>query len=333
MSSTYEELVKTKESPTAGLPSSAHDFETESATEDPLQWLPSYAYDSETAQKLRERHQCSPYSALATPDEVFGRGEYTRIQRSALAILWSFFLVSPWIGMTFAQCPSHGQGFAQVPTWLTQAYALLVAFHFAHEFYLLRRVLPCQVAILGPFTVMGMKMPFSLWFAFAASLSMVMHLDVATNALFLAKAWKTDHCKINGDSSGTTRMWAQTMASSSLAGIPLVSEMSISNLALACWLLQLLQATTLYIIIIISSGGNGRRSGGDLLAMQRAPSLQKLFIVLVATSAGTTSAVASCSSYSLIVVYAATKLYMATYVCRHGLWNLSGCVESVKPVG
>merc|ERR1719374_360049 len=133
-------------------------------------------------------------------------GPAVRLVFWANILLWSFYFVFPWVSYlpsvyhVLWKC-EHGN-FAHYSFFFLALYLVIVLLLVVIELMALVYVPPSQVAVMGPFMRRAWKklppifhlgveeFPFYLLMVFLTSMSVVAHMDLATNALFLSKSWR-----------------------------------------------------------------------------------------------------------------------------------------------
>ena len=176
------------------------------------------------------------------PDHVVGPG--VRAAFKANLWLWLFYSVFPFLTyFTF----SFGWWECQKDTFANYKMCVMVLYHTVllavmyHEYLAMICALPPQVAIIGPF---GKKchrfLPkgadsFVVWFVFASGMSLMAHMDLATNSLFLSKVLATERC---GDTESLDNSWRRVF--SGIAFTFLANHVpSLLSVVVLLWLLLL----------------------------------------------------------------------------------------------
>jgi len=206
-------------------------------------------------------------------------GPAVRLVFWANILLWSFYFVFPWVSYlpsvyhVLWKC-EHGN-FAHYSFFFLALYLVIVLFLVLIELMALVYVLPSQVAVTGPFMHNVWKkiksifhldveeFPFYLLMVFLISMSVVAHMDLATNALFLSKVLATQFCPIEAGSDTTLNnietYWQNLWKSSFLTRHTGISPPAFSTLLLIIWALVFGQF--LYGVLSGVPVSDGKREG------------------------------------------------------------------------
>ena len=157
-----------------------------------LEWLPWTVFDVYVID-IVARLMCMPMVHW-TSDHV--NGPAVRAAFKANMCLWVFYSVFPFLRYFtyhFDWWECQPNTFANCRMFVLALYLPVVLFAMYCEYVAMIYALPPQVAMIGPLEPKVFRR-FTAWFLFAYSVSLVAHMDLATNSLFLAKVLATERC-------------------------------------------------------------------------------------------------------------------------------------------
>jgi len=178
-----------------------------------LDWIPSHLNNIYVFDVVRRVASVEGEKSMIhfLSDHVVGPA--VRKVFAANVLLWSCYLVFPWLAYWPSRHLPHAAGlwrceggnFASYNPLFLALYMVLVLVLLIIELRALVFVLPPQVAIIGPFMKNFARKDWSFYiFALGmTSMSIVAHMDLASNALFLAKVYATNNCPDPMDDSNT----------------------------------------------------------------------------------------------------------------------------------
>jgi len=173
-------------------------------------------------------------------DHVVGPGVQAAFK--ANVCLWVFYSIYPFLA--YHAFPKHwwecrSDTFANYTIEVMGLYVPILLAVMYYEYKAMIYALPPQVAIIGPFgsTFHGLLPQcvnsFIVWFLFASSMSLVAHLDLATNSLFLSKVLATQRCH---DMRKIDEIWDVVFSKSLFLTLASIMP-SFSNVVTLLWLL------------------------------------------------------------------------------------------------
>eukprot|EP00928_Gymnodinium_smaydae_P044540 TRINITY_DN29700_c0_g5_i1.p1 TRINITY_DN29700_c0_g5~~TRINITY_DN29700_c0_g5_i1.p1 ORF type:complete len:607 (-),score=103.50 TRINITY_DN29700_c0_g5_i1:116-1936(-) len=210
----------------------------------PLDWLPASPLwrpvSEDVAQILRDAaanaREDVPMLVISGPGVLWaGR---------ATLLLWSSFVVLPFLMYHIMQCPQPGM-YAQPPTWsLAMLLPILLGCEWM-ESKVLSYVLPIQLKATTRFRWLGGKIdftsyPYFIWRTTMMWLSTVGKASILFSGIFTAKVLKTEACP---GSDTVETIWFQTLRQSLLAYVPGMHDRLPSFVIVTwfAWALMLLQ--------------------------------------------------------------------------------------------
>jgi len=149
-------------------------------------------------------------------DHVVGPG--VRAAFKANVCLWLFYSVFPFLAystFSFGWWECQKDTFANYKMCVMALYLPVVLAVIFFEYKAMIYALPPQVAISGPFfKTFHRFLPkgvdsFVVWFLFASFMSLMAHMDLATNSLFLSKVLATERC---GDMGSLENAWQRVFS-------------------------------------------------------------------------------------------------------------------------
>lgn len=206
--------------------------------------IPVEFYDTEALKMVRSVNE-------------WDEGTSPRMDLVAPAIPWAWvafvaafvlFMSVPLLSL-FAST-SVGQGFARVSPWVYVPYGVGVLGLMWIEEKIRRWTLVTQVVSIAEkreeagqefrgFTVLGITLPFKAWLWLNRAVSLAGHADLITTGMFTAKVIATCNAPHAGSDDGIEYVWRRTMQDS--IGVSVLGSLGFDHLAIACWLLILLQ--------------------------------------------------------------------------------------------
>eukprot|EP00927_Polykrikos_kofoidii_P072681 TRINITY_DN68774_c0_g1_i1.p1 TRINITY_DN68774_c0_g1~~TRINITY_DN68774_c0_g1_i1.p1 ORF type:complete len:531 (+),score=59.64 TRINITY_DN68774_c0_g1_i1:168-1760(+) len=127
--------------------------------------------------------------------------------------MWLFFVGFTYLATFESSCSgTSSQGYAEYPSWLWGIFFVGLSFSLFCELRCLGYVLVPQLQVTSRFSILCVnfsEMPFEIWLIFVMLMSIVCHLDFATNALFTATTLKTMSTCIVGDQ--IEEVWHQVL--------------------------------------------------------------------------------------------------------------------------
>lgn len=178
-----------------------------------LDWIPSHLNNIYVFDVVRRVASVEGEKSMIhfLSDHVVGPA--VRKVFAANVLLWSCYLVFPWLAYWPSRHLPHAAGlwrceggnFASYNPLFLAIYMVLVLVLLIIELQALVFVLPPQVAIIGPFMKNFARKDWSFYIFTLGmtSMSIVAHMDLASNALFLAKVLATNNCPDPMDDSNT----------------------------------------------------------------------------------------------------------------------------------
>jgi len=173
-------------------------------------------------------------------------GPALKIAKRANFILWMFFVLFPWTCGYLMSCPpihEKGEGLELVgyPLWLWVPFLLLVYGLLRMEAVATKSSIVAQVITSGvPF---GGKWKYNKFLYIMLIVSLIYHMDIFTNGVYMARVYKTEQCM---DQSAKNHMlsieeiWHETMVSSA-AGKTFLAYIPYWAWAVVAWASLLLQ--------------------------------------------------------------------------------------------
>jgi len=198
--------------------------------------VPAWAYDAWAwdlgAQAVHDAPNVLPLDSMS--------GFAMRCAYAANLLQWTAFVVFPCLAFALSTC-DPSDAFAKAPPWILALYMPVLALALYLELRTLRIWLPAQVVSVDTFSVMGVALPFHLWFGCVFLLSAVSHMDMGTTGVFIARVARSETCPGNT----LHEIWHQTMAQSLLGRMPgggvMIECLSFRNIVVFTWALIPLQ--------------------------------------------------------------------------------------------
>ena len=162
-----------------------------------LEWLPWTAFDVyvfDIVARMTSTQEENNTKVHFTSDHVVGPA--VRAAFKANMCLWVFYSVFPFLGYFtyhFDWWECQPNTFANCRMFVLALYLPVVLFAMYCKYVAMIYALPPQVAMIGPLEPKVFRR-FTAWFLIAYSVSLVAHMDLATNSLFLAKVLATERC-------------------------------------------------------------------------------------------------------------------------------------------
>lgn len=131
-------------------------------------------------------------------------------------VLWFFWCVFPFICYPFTSC--NNTGFAKAHFALLLLYLPLVAYAMWKELAVHQKVLPVMTKFLGGYKIqtLGWNVPFRVYFVMGGMLSFLAHMDIATNAIFVTRVFKTYQCP----ESKVDDIWDKVVQDAAITNLP-----------------------------------------------------------------------------------------------------------------
>lgn len=166
----------------------------------------------------------------------------------ANVVFWLLFVLCPPMGigiMFFVRAYSHEEGLIDVPWWaLLPLYAPFLLWSLWLEFQGLKFVMPAAVNFVGNPRICGLELTFAKFFAIAWPVSVVGHVDVVTNALFIANLAAT-----TSSSPAFVNAWKHTQGS-----LAPVGKLPLPCMPYVLWISVLLQP--IYVFAVVKQMGS-----------------------------------------------------------------------------
>lgn len=174
----------------------------------------------------------------------------------ANCVFWIVFVLIPLvgIGIIFVRTYSHEDGLIDAPWWaLLPIYGPLLLGSLWFEFQGLKFVMPAAVNFVGSPCICGIELTFAQFSAIAWPISVVGHMDVLTNALFIANLIATTY-----SSPAFVNAWKHTQGSL----VP-VGKVPLPCMPFVLWISVLLQP--IYVSAVVKQMGSVKntRNGKD----------------------------------------------------------------------
>jgi len=176
-----------------------------------IRWFPQKVQDKIKQDKA---NKCKSTMFHFAGPAILSVGPVTVIQ-------WGFAIIFPFVVCWVSSCPEGAQPFAHYPFQVWWPFFVVVVVSMLLEWKGLLWILYVLAGYLAPFKIFfGFRVNIGTWLGLMATMSLVTHLDIATNGLFLAKILKTIwHCH-----TPTTRavqdIWWLVIEESSVKNIP-----------------------------------------------------------------------------------------------------------------
>lgn len=178
-----------------------------------------------------------------TDAEDYCVGPALKLAWRAHTIVWLCCASFPWLAYHFISCEevSGGGSLALYPKWLWIPFLMIVAYLLYLEVKAARYSIVSQVLVGGVPKLGGKTVPYSTWTIVMILISLVCHMDIFTNGVFMARVMVTDKCS-EGNDKTIEKIWQTTLAhSKTLSQISSLREITFANLCLFAWMTLFLQ--------------------------------------------------------------------------------------------